>query len=230
MFKGFTRTKDKHIAAGQERLKEEHDRQLHRMAELEAENDILKREIAREVHRGKKHVVGGAPELKLRVREESNLRTQAELLRKDIAKVEEEILKVKKSQRYSTYQELRVYVEELHEESQRLKKLCKHIRATKLTNIMKMSDRIEVQERLLETRETKLNELTKELDHTKDEIKQTEKAILGHKDEEVYEQEKLRSLQSEMQALTDACNVLNVEMNIKDGAKPEITNAKQRFE
>lgn len=230
VFKGFTRTKDKHIAAGHEKLKEDHQRQIHRMAELEAENDILKHEIAREIGRGKKHVAGGAPEFKIRVREEANLKSQADLLRKDIERVEEEILKVKKSQRYSTYQELRVYVEELLEESFRLKKLCKHMRATKLTTIMKMKDRMDVQERLMETRELKLNEFTKDLDRTKEEIKQIEKAISTHKEEETNEQKKLKELETEIQSLIDHIKALSLEMNIKDGAKPEFSVEHQRFE
>ena len=230
VFKGFTRTKDRHIAAGHERLKEEHDLQLHRMAELEAENEILKREIAREILRGKKHVAGGAPEFKIRIREEANLRGQADLLQKEIEKVEEEILKIKKSQRYSTYQELRIYVEELNEESQRLKKLCKHMRGTKLSNIIKMTDRMDVQERLMETREGKLNEFTQDLDKTKEEIKEIERAIAIHKDEELYEQLKLKGLETEVMSLMEKIKVLNNGMIIKDGTKPDYSQEHQRFE
>ncbi len=101
------------------------------MQELEYENNVLRREIAREIHRSKKYVVGGAPEFKRRVREESNLQGQAYLLRDNIQKQEEEILKIKKSLRYTKYQELRVLVEELQEELTRLKKLCKKMKSEK---------------------------------------------------------------------------------------------------
>lgn len=231
MFKGFTRTKSKHIKAGQERLKEEHDVQTQRLIELEMENKILKQEIAKEIHRSKKYVAGGAPEYKLRVREESNLKGQADLLRKDIEKVEEEILKIKKSQRYTTYQELRIFVEELQDESNRLKRLCKQMRGTKHSSIMKMTDRIGVQEKLMEIRETKLNEFTKELDNTKEVIKEVEKEIAMYREEELKEQEKLKKLESELQIKTEQINSLQKEIGHDgDGAKNKSRADYQRYE
>lgn len=231
MFKGFTRTKSRHIKAGQERLKEEHDVQTQRLIELEMENKILKQEIAKEIHRSKKYVAGGAPEYKLRVREESNLKGQADLLRKDIEKVEEEILKIKKSQRYTTYQELRIFVEELQDESNRLKRLCKQMRGTKHSSIMKMTDRIGVQEKLMEIRETKLNEFTKELDNTKEVIKEVEKEIAMYREEELKEQEKLKKLESELQIKTEQINSLQKEIGHDgDGAKNKSRADYQRYE
>jgi chromosome segregation ATPase len=231
VFKGFTRTKSRHIKAGQERLKEEHDVQSQKLVELEMENQILKREIGKEIIRSKKYFAGGAPEYKMRVREESNLNGQADLLRKDIEKVHEEILKIKKSQRYTTYQELRIFVEELQEESTRLKKLCKHMRGTRHSNIMKMTDRLGVQEKLMEVREAKLNEFTKELDKTKDEIKEIEKEIAICRDEEIKEQEKLKKLEAELQIKSHCISMLQKRIGSDgDGAKNKSKVDYQRYE
>lgn len=131
MFKGFTRTKPKHIQAAQENLKEEHVKQLLRMRQLEEENRALQNEINRELYMCKTYMEKDAPEFKLRIREENNLKHQESLLQEEIEKQEVEIEKIKKSQRYTTYQELRIYVEELQEELSRLRKLCKTMKSQK---------------------------------------------------------------------------------------------------
>ena len=131
VFRGFTRTKPKHIKATQENLKEEHVSQLRRMKELEEENRLLQKEINYEMFLCKNYLEKVAPEHRLRVREETNLKKQEDLLREEIDKLEEEISSIKKSNRYTTYQELRIYVEEIQSEMMRLKKLCKSMKKEK---------------------------------------------------------------------------------------------------
>jgi len=144
------------------------------MLELEAENHILRREINRELQMTKKHVIGGAPEYKLRVREENKLQVQRDTIKEQIEEQEIEIQKIKKSQRYTNYQELRMYVEELQEETMRLKKLNKKMKQTREAEVPKMIDRIDSQEMLMANMEDKLNGLTRELESTKNSIKATQ--------------------------------------------------------
>ena len=105
--------------------------QFDKMEKLLYDNQILRQEITREVLRSRKYLATTAPTFKFRLREETKLSDQITSLKTQIAEQEEEILKIKKSQRYTNYQELRIMVEELEEEMHRLKKLNKKMKQEK---------------------------------------------------------------------------------------------------
>merc|ERR1711957_448580 len=182
VYQGFTRTKEKHILHQTEALKEEFDKIKSRVTEMKRDNDDLKNQIETEVKKASRLVntkkssntwtnnFFDQTNHTAHAREDhndTNLKKQIKNNTQLNKKRALEIDQIKKSIRYTNFNELKIQTELLEEELKRLKTACTVIKQEKAASIMKLSDRLKLQDILLQDRETKFKKMTEGLNSLK---------------------------------------------------------------
>jgi hypothetical protein len=139
VYQGFTRTKERHILHQTEALKEEYEKIKGRVTEMKKSNENLKNQIEFEVDKASKFMMGRNKDV-IPMRHEYgdvNIKKQIKRLTLMNKKRAVEIDQIKKSIRYTNFNELKIQTELLEEELKRLKTVCQIIKTEKNASIMK---------------------------------------------------------------------------------------------